>query len=103
MRDLTPCARCRRHIPAGASCPFCARRAAGLAIVVAASVVTAACGSETKPTPEVPTDTATSATADPGTSATAAPAATATATATAAASDAPTAAPTDPAPVASGA
>jgi hypothetical protein len=64
MRDLAPCARCRRHIPAGAACPFCARRAAGLAIIVAASVATVSCSSENQPTPEAPTDSRTAAPAD---------------------------------------
>lgn len=64
MSVLDPCARCRRHVRRGSSCPFCARRAAGLAVVVGASFALAGCGAENNAVPVVPTDPASTATGD---------------------------------------
>src|SRR5262245_4371553 len=107
MHELIRCTQCRRHVRAGSSCPFCARRpavaSAGVAAMVAATVATATCnGTEQQTIPVVPIDQATppadtaaapAASAEPTAVASAAPAAIASATPTAIASASPTATP----------
>lgn len=101
MSVLDPCARCRRHIRRGSSCPFCARRAAGLAVVVGASFALAGCGAENNAVPMVPTDPTSTATGDTALPvATSDPTAAPTADPTAAPTSEPTPAPTGTASVA---